>query len=174
MSISPFSIPDLSPLYFTIPLTQGQYAIVDSDDYERLSAKIWSADRNKVGAYRASRRIGGTMRGGIVVLMHREVMGIGYGDPRIIDHINGNPLDNRKANLRFATKATNAHNVGVRRTNKSGYKGVSAYGRDGTWCAQIQAFGKYHFLGRFPTKELAAEAYAKAAKELHGEFARTS
>ena len=91
-----------------------------------------------------------------------------------IDHINGDPWDNRLSNLRTATNQQNCMNRSLRRNSKSGYKGASWYPRRQMWCAQIYTKGKNKYLGLYATPEEAHAAYCKAAKELHGEFARTS
>jgi hypothetical protein len=88
----------------------------------------------------------------------------------IADHKNRNTLDNRRENLREATFAQNAQNRSNRRDNTSGRKGVFPYKVPGKWRAQIKVRGKYKFLGVFPTKDEAAEAYAAAAKRHYGEF----
>lgn len=100
--------------------------------------------------------------------MHRVVLGI--DDPSIpIDHINRNPLDNRKANLRICTQHQNTFNSGSRIDDK--YKGVFQY-RDGVrWVAQIGFNYHTHHLGIFDTPELAALAYNEAALKYYGEFA---
>ena len=83
-----------------------------------------------------------------------------------IDHINGNPADNRLENLRLATRAENKQNLRKPRTdNKSGYLGVSKNRKK--WIAQIGINGKYHHLGSFDTPELAHEAYLEAKTKLH-------
>jgi len=91
-----------------------------------------------------------------------------------IDHINGNGLDNRKANLRFCNNSQNLMNQRKRITNKSGYKGVSlrANGKKKKWVAQIRINGNNKFIGHFETAAEAAIAYNNKAKELFGEFAR--
>jgi HNH endonuclease/AP2 domain len=88
-----------------------------------------------------------------------------------IDHINGDPADNRLSNLRLATHAQNLMNSGKRINNTSGFKGVS---RDHStrFRATIWLGGKQRYLGSFVTREEAYTAYCKAAQELHGEFAR--
>jgi hypothetical protein len=82
-----------------------------------------------------------------------------------VDHINGNPADNRWSNLRLATRAQNMWNV-------SGASG--AYFQNGRWFASIKVNGVKKSLGGYSTKEEAAAAYTKAKRELHGEFARTA
>lgn len=91
-----------------------------------------------------------------------------------IDHLNCDPSDNRFANLREATRAENLRNIRKPCDNTSGFKGVSFDKRTGRWISSIRASGKQKYLGRFDTAEAAYAAYCTAAKELHGEFARTS
>jgi hypothetical protein len=88
-----------------------------------------------------------------------------------IDHINGNPCDNRMCNLRLATVSQNAMNRGLQKNNSSGFKGVNYYSKRNKWNARIKANKKYYHLGYFDTAEEAHLAYCKKAKELHGEFA---
>ena len=88
-----------------------------------------------------------------------------------VDHINGNKADNRKKNLRLASRNQNRYNCPIQKNNTSGFKGVSPRGNK--WRALIYSNGKRYFLGDFPTPELAHMAYCKAAAELHGDFART-
>ena len=90
----------------------------------------------------------------------------------MIDHIDGNPHNNKFENLRIATSRQNQCNQKIRRDNTSGLKGVSWSEERQKWQTGIQVNGKRVGLGRFNTKEEAYEAYCKAAKELHGEFAR--
>jgi hypothetical protein len=89
-----------------------------------------------------------------------------------VDHINCNPLDNSFVNLRLATNAQNACNRGKPSTNSSGYKGVTWKKLKNKWSAQIMINCKKKNLGYFNTPEEAHAAYCKAAKELHGDFAR--
>jgi hypothetical protein len=89
-----------------------------------------------------------------------------------VDHINLNPLDNRISNLRLATQAENHWNVGPRKTNKTGLKGVCKI--RGVYIAQIQKNKRKTYLGSFKSAEEAHRAYRKAAASLHNEFARTT
>ncbi len=91
---------------------------------------------------------------------------------RPVDHINGDGLDNRRANLRLCTPAQNAANRSVLPRSKSRVKGVSWCKRDARWIAFIASEGKKKNLGRFDTIEAAKAAYDAAAKQLHGEFFR--
>lgn len=92
----------------------------------------------------------------------------------LVDHINGNTLDNRKSNLRLATKRTNAQNMKSNRGSTSKYKGVCWDKFRNKWRATIKVDGKQVHLGRFLTEEDAAKMYDKKAKEFFKEFARTN
>jgi hypothetical protein len=89
----------------------------------------------------------------------------------LVDHRDGDPLNNRWSNLRRATRSQNGANRCVPRNNASGLKGVSLH--RGKWCAIIRKQGRKHFLGYFSTPQAAHSAYVKAARRLFGEFART-
>ena len=87
-----------------------------------------------------------------------------------IDHINGDPLDNRPENLREATRSENEMNKLPGKRNSSGIKGVSWEKRRSKWRAQITANGEYKYLGSFGTRDEAESAYIAASIEMHGEF----
>lgn len=106
-------------------------------------------------------------------MAHRIAWKIIYGEdaPTLIDHKNGDFLDNRIDNLRLATTAQNQRNRRKNKNNKSGYKGVSFMKSAGMWRAELG--GKKHknrYLGCFPTPEAAHDAYCKAARAEWGEF----
>jgi hypothetical protein len=90
----------------------------------------------------------------------------------LIDHINGDTLDNRIVNLRPATKSLNAANSRLPRDNTSGVKGVSWNKNAGKWIANIAVRGKQHYLGIYSNKEKAAEAYRLAAVKFFGDYAK--
>jgi len=89
-----------------------------------------------------------------------------------IDHVNGDPADNRLVNLRLATRAQNNRNRRTPRNNTSGVKGVAYHVRAGAWVAYIRAGGRRQHLGTFTTKDEAAVARAAAEARLHGDFVR--
>ena len=155
-----------------IPLTQGQVAIVDAADYEWLSQWKWSANWSEFTqsfyAIRGELGAGGKLIG---IKMHRQILGLAYGDRREGDHRDGNTLDNRRHNLRVATKAQNSRNQKLRKDNRFGLKGVFPHGRK--WRASICVNYKKIHLGLFSTIELAHAAYCEAARKYFGEFART-
>lgn len=91
-----------------------------------------------------------------------------------IDHVNGNRDDNRIENLRLSTRAQNNANSKLHCTNTSGYRGIYLDRRRGHWVACISIKDRNVYIGSFPSKELAAEAYAKRALEVHGEFSAVS
>lgn len=95
------------------------------------------------------------------------------GVPAIVDHKDANPRNNAWSNLRPATPAENSRNAKRGKNNTSGFKGVSYHRQIDRWCSEIWVNSKKQFLGTFDTREEAAVAYARAAQELHGEFART-
>ena len=155
----------------TIPLTQGKATTVDEADYDRpeVGGRHWAAMRNGRQWYAARRAPGPGSRH---LLLHRVVLGLVPGDPAV-DHINGDGLDNRRENLRLATKAQNGMNQ-AKTHGVSQFKGVYWDKVNRKWVAQVRAGAKVRFLGRFDSEEDAAQAYDAAAREAFGEYARTN
>lgn len=94
--------------------------------------------------------------------------------PVIVDHINGDPADNRWANLRACTQRENTRNKRASKANTSGAKGVYWDAARGKWLAAIGIDGRNKYLGRFATIDEAKAAYAVASHQLHGEFGRVA
>lgn len=92
--------------------------------------------------------------------------------PYLVDHINGNPLDNRRSNLRITDKRGNAQNSAKHKDASSYFKGVTWDKSRRKWMVQIVIDGVRTHLGRFAIEEDAARAYDEAAKQHFGEFAR--
>jgi hypothetical protein len=153
-----------------IPLTKGMVAIVDDADYRELAEYKWYVVGQPGNEYAA--RYGGTKPSGSTIhaRMHRVLMQAPDGIE--VDHINRNRLDNRRANLRLATRAQNGQNRGKfsPRTH-SRYKGVTWHSRNRYWQAMICVNGNRIYLGGYKSEREAALAYNNAAVKYHGKFA---
>ena len=156
-----------------IALTKGQFAIVDSTDYEWLAVYRWKAIAGRLGKFYAKRTVTRRNAKNHSVLMHREILGLQRGDERQGDHVNSREtLDNRRKNLRIATDLQNHHNMPKSKANTTGFKGVSRRADTSKFTAQIKVNGQVVYLGRTETPEEAAELYREAATRYFGEFAR--
>lgn len=151
-----------------IPLTKGKHAIVDDDDYDYLCQWKWhitsagyAARRNPRCEYYPSGRI---------ILMHRCLIPI--TDDFCIDHINGNPLDNRKINLRKAEHWQNGHNRPVQLNNTSGHKGICWSHREQKWKGHINVKGHRIHLGTYNQLTDAVAGITFWRTQLCGEFVR--
>jgi hypothetical protein len=154
-----------------IPLTRGQFAIVDDDDFEWLSQWKWHAQPNESRGFYANRHDDQ----GRLVAMHRLINDTPEGF--VTDHRDGNGLNNRRSNLRTATQLQNMMNRHGKRGGTSRHKGVWADNSPRNrkpWRAAIRVNGRLKYLGRFHTEDEAGAAYAAAAAEHFGEFARTT
>ena len=149
----------------------GHEVIIDEEDIEMIKSKKWHHKHYSGGIYFSSydKRINGINKHH---RLHRIIIGIGYGEKIIVDHINGNTLDCRKENLRTCTIQQNLMNSKISKTNKTGYKGVSVFGEK--FRSTISVNRKQVHLGLFNCPTTAWLAYVRAAIELHGEFARFS
>lgn len=143
-----------------IPLTQGQYALVDNEDFEFLNQFKWTTAIRKTTNYAVRAvKIEGKRT---AVLMHRYITHAPKGLQ--VDHINGNGLDNRKNNLRIVSVRQNAQNRQSKTVSQ--YPGVSYHAKYGNWVSQIAINGKRHWLGSFKFEKDAFNAYKKAVHEL--------
>lgn len=146
---------------------KGHFVLVDDEDFDRLDCHPWYiSNRGYVIRFET---LNGRRR---CMQMHRRVLGIDKDDKRVVDHINGDQLDNRKENLRVCTQAQNMCNTNLYKNNKSGYKGVCWNKKAGMWAATIYKKRKCYPLGLFDDAELAYAVYIAAADRMHGEFAR--
>jgi hypothetical protein len=139
-------------------------AVVDEEDYAFLSQWTWYPYVRSNGVY-VGRRVRDNGRQKTIYL-HRLLLNAPKGIE--VDHINGNPLDNRKSNIRLCTRSQNNQNI-KKTKGKIPYKGVSEK-RDG-YQVSVAKNGKRHWVGSFKTIKEAALAYNKKATELFGEFA---
>jgi hypothetical protein len=152
-----------------IKLTRDRWALVDDEDYARISRHKWYCTNNGYAAR-------GATRNGkhVIILMHRQIMrALPWME---VDHRNTvRTLDNRKSNLRLCRKHQNYCNRGKYKSGvTSKFKGVCWSKVAGKWSAQITVNYKKKHLGYFDDPYQAAEAYDQAALRHHGEFARTN
>jgi hypothetical protein len=151
-----------------IPLTRGFLALVDDCDYEMLMAfGNWHAHSCPPKEY-AGTRVKDALGIWRTVRMHTVIA----PSWPLIDHVNGDGLDNRRENLRPATNAQNMRNRGKQTNNTSGFKGAFYFPRTGRWKSQITVNRRALHLGYYLSAEDAARAYDAAALIHHGEFAR--
>lgn len=158
-----------------VALTQGYEAVIDAADVPLVDGRNWIAAvvRRRDGSirtvYATTREPLGPYRQ-TTIYMHRLLSGT--ADGLETDHEDADGLNNRRANLRTATKAQNMHNQRLPGNNASGVKGVSRDKWSGKWHARIGVNGKRKSLGYFDDLDAAAAAYARASSELHGNFGR--
>lgn len=138
----------------TVKLTRGYEALIDADELHLLE-NLWCVSHPETGRPYAVRR----GKYGRLIYMHREVCQPRPRKDQDVDHINGNTLDNRKANLRPVSRSRNNLN---RRTSH----GVSYVTRTGKWYSYINVEGKRHHLGYFDTEEMALWARRNAEERL--------
>lgn len=134
--------------------------IIDASDVGKVEKNKWYILKKGYVACKIN---------GITVYLHRMLLG--YPDGCEVDHINGNKADNRRSNLREASRRQNEANKGPSASNSSGFKGVCFKARDRKWYACINTGGKQRSLGYYSTAEEAALAYNVAARKHFGDFA---
>ena len=139
------------------------FVAVDDKDFHLLNDKGWYAHEGGNTFYCVKNPD---------LKLHRIIMGLEKNDKRVVDHIDGNGLNNKRYNLRICSRQENSMNAKTKKTNKSGFKGVSWHTKDKRWIAQICFNGKKYRLGAFTDPEKASEVYKKKAIEFFKEFAR--
>lgn len=157
-----------------IPITKGYTALVDPIDADLMQFKWFVHERDRLNY---ARRNFGKRPNRKIRYMHQVILERSVGrmlnPTELVDHINGNGLDNRRSNLRIATSLENSQNRKMRIDNSTGFKGVCYRQKENKYYAHIRINGKVKHLGSFFKAEDAHQAYCIAARKYFGEFART-
>lgn len=141
--------------------TRGEEFYVDDEDYGRVSKYTWYIDGTKRLRARIRYRL---------VLLHRYILNVPFG--MSVDHIDANPLNNCKSNLRICTQSQNLMNQRPQVGKTSKYKGVHWYKTRNQWVSKTMINKRNIFIGYFEKEEEAALAYNAKAIELFGDYAR--
>lgn len=155
--------------YRTIQLPCGRKTVVDTLDYIRVKNYNWYALKSGKTTY-----VYGYPRGrrAPLVLLHRLILDVPPGME--VDHRDRDGLNNRRSNLRLATRSQNNANRGKQRRKggtTSRFKGVFWYPRTGKWLTQIRVDRKQYYIGYFTDEIEAARAFDRANLKMRGEFA---
>jgi hypothetical protein len=153
-----------------IILHNGMAALVDDDLYEELNRHSWTFKARKSGSGYAIRSVKDEDGRRRTEYMHRRVAQTPEG--LLTDHVNGDPLDNRRCNLRHVDKRQNGMNRQSNRGSTSQYIGVSFIRRYQKWCAQIKAGDRIINLGYYDHEVEAARARDRGTRVYFGEYGR--
>ncbi len=155
-----------------INLTKGGYATVSDKDYSFLRQFTWYEVVRERTSY-AARSFGTRSTKRSVEYMHQAVNRRAHGHlPISVDHRDGWGLNNRRNNLRAATKLEQQFNRRANRHGSSRYVGVNFDKQTGQWMARVRINGRSKHLGRYPTEKEAAIVRDKAARKHYGRFAK--
>lgn len=135
-----------------------EVVLIDEEDRDRVMRHSWSV--NKLGYVSSSKGS-----------LHRFIMQCEKGDAKIVDHINHNPLDNRKKNLRLVTASQSNINRRAQKNGSSGHKGIYWEKDRERWRAYATKDGKKYHIGVYKTLEEAVRGYSEKIGDIHGEWA---
>lgn len=165
MGLNPLTQP-----FAVIPMSgrrgRGQVAVISPEDRNIVAPHRWFISTHGYAVTNARDEHGRR----VSITMHRMILNPNPGLD--VDHSNQNKLDNRRENIRIATRSENNANSGARKHNRSGTKGVRWHAHNRGWQARITVNRRSISLGYFRTKEEAGEAYAQAARAHYGAYAR--
>lgn len=157
--------------YAEVLTTKDQWAKISIEDAAVISCYKWHADyNNHTNSFYAKSEIRDENGIRHHVSMHRLIMNAKKGE--IVDHINGNTMDDSRINLRIVTRCQNAQNHKMSSLNTSGTTGVTYRKENGKWRAYYSLNGKKHYLGDYLSKEEAIEAREKVIENAYGDFRR--
>lgn len=139
-----------------------KFVAVDLCDMPRVTPYEWKITESRPGYFYARGNVDG-----VLVYMHRLLVGAKPG--QVVDHKDGDGLNNRRSNLRPCTHGENSRNKKVAPGRR--WKGIALYRDKKIWVARIAKNGITYYLGSFATPRKAAAVYNRVARRLHGEFA---
>lgn len=149
-----------------LSLTSGQFALIDDVDYDKVSSRRWHAYKSSNSWYCR------TNIGKKHISLHAFLFPVPKGF--VVDHIDGNGLNNQRANLRQATQAENMRNQRPHRDSRSPYKGIWRIPGAKTWGVQIWNGRKRNYVGSFVDPLEAAKVYDFIAIQVFGQFAKVN
>jgi hypothetical protein len=151
-------------------LRSGYQILIDSEDLHHFERYAWTSVSGDLKKRQKRYAMCTTTSGGkpVTLYLHRQIVGAQAGE--LVDHINGDSLDNRRSNLRIASASLNGANRHYE-SGVSGYRGVYPAAKPGRWRARIKCGGPLQTLGTFSSPEEAALAYNLAALKAFGPLA---
>jgi len=161
-------VDDHGKKYVEVLLTQNKKALIDYMDYKVVSKHKWHTHKSSDILYAGTNLYSKEKnRNQTKILMHSLILG-----ENLIDHKNGNGLDNRRSNIRACTISQNRANSSKAKGTSSKYKGVFWRDADKKWFAQTSKNHKRYYIGKFENASDAAKAYDNFARKLYGDFAK--
>jgi len=158
--------------YMEIQLTRGKVAKVSPEDYDELSKFKWHATTAHNGNYAARCVRKSDTKRAVNVYMHRQILKACDSNEFEVDHINGDPLDNRRENLRLVEHHQNAKNQTCQDNVSSKFKGVYWSTNDNSWVVQIKENGRYRTIHGIQSEDIAGMIYDLLALDRFKEYAR--